>query len=66
NLLAAAGGPGVLEMDVNENPIRDATLDGAITLEDGAAVLPDTSGIGIDPDPAALAEWAVSHQNFQS
>lgn len=66
NLLAAVGGPGVLEMDVNENPIRDAALDGAITLEDGDAVLPDTPGIGINPDPAALAEWAVSHQEFQS
>jgi len=63
-LLAAAGGDGLLEMDVNENPLRDAMLDGCLAVADGQAVLPSAPGIGLDIDVAALAAWQVSHRTF--
>lgn len=64
NLLAAAGGDGKLEMDVNENPLRDAVNGDAAPITDGDAILPMGSGIGIDVDTDALEEWRVSHQTF--
>ena len=50
NLLAGVGGDGVLEMDVNENPLREAVLGGAIELRDGNAHMPTGPGIGLDVD----------------
>jgi L-alanine-DL-glutamate epimerase-like enolase superfamily enzyme len=50
HLLAAVRGPGLLEVDVNPNPLREAMLDGALALADGAAVLPPGSGLGFEPD----------------
>ncbi len=65
NLLAAAGGAGVLEMDSNMNPLRDAVLAGSIRLAEGDALLPGGSGIGIDIDTDAMDQWKVSHQTFR-
>ena len=50
NLLAGVGGDGVLEMDVNENPLREAVSGGAIELRDGNAHMPTGPGIGLDVD----------------
>jgi len=63
-LLAAVGGAGLLEMDVNENPLRDAMLDGGLGVDDGHAVLPSAPGIGLEIDVAAMAQWQVSHRTF--
>jgi len=64
NLLAAAGGEGVLEMDINENPLRDAVVASQLSLVDGDACLPTGPGIGIDVDTAGMAAWQVSHESF--
>jgi len=58
-LLAAAGGDGLLEMDVNENPLRDHVLAGALSVDDGFVDLPSESGIGMEPDLAGLEHWRV-------
>lgn len=58
-LLAAAGGDGLLEMDVNENPLRDHVLAGALRPTDGAVDLPETSGMGPAPDLAGMERWRV-------
>ncbi len=50
HLLAAVGGAGFLEVDVNPNEIRDAQLCGVFTVRDGRIQLGDQSGIGIDLD----------------
>jgi L-alanine-DL-glutamate epimerase-like enolase superfamily enzyme len=63
-LLATCGGAGRLEMDVNENPLRDAMLDGRLSVADGNAALPKAPGIGLDIDIAALAEWQRTHRTF--
>ncbi len=46
HLLAAAGGPGLLECDANENAFRDAVF--PLALRDGWVTLADTPGLGVD------------------
>ena len=58
-LLAAAGGAGLLEMDVNENPLRDHMLGGALSVQDGFVDLPMTAGIGDIPDLGEMERWRV-------
>lgn len=57
HLLAAAGGDGMLEVDANDNPLRTALSPAAQRLDaDGCIDLGDAPGIGVVPDPAAIAE----------
>lgn len=50
HLLAAVGGSGFLEVDVNPNDLRDAQLCGVFAVQDGKMRLGDRPGIGIDLD----------------
>jgi D-galactarolactone cycloisomerase len=50
HLLAAAGGNGLLEIDVNPNPHRDALIGDALPLVEGSIQLSEAVGIGISPD----------------
>jgi D-galactarolactone cycloisomerase len=54
HLLAAAGGGGLLEIDVNPNPHRDALIGDALPLVSGGVQLSEAAGIGIEPDWRAL------------
>ncbi len=54
HLLAAAGGDGLLEVDVNPNPLRDALCGPLATVRDGEVALSDEPGFGPPPDPALL------------
>ncbi|MGD9828183.1 MAG: mandelate racemase/muconate lactonizing enzyme family protein [Hyphomicrobiaceae bacterium] len=56
HLLAAAGGPGLLEVDVNPNPLRTALYEPVLDPS-GHVVLPRGPGLGIVPDLAALAAF---------
>jgi D-galactarolactone cycloisomerase len=62
HLLAAVGGPGMLEVDVNENPLRDALCGPVTDVRDGAIVLGEGPGLGIDPDLSPLARFKVDEQ----
>lgn len=48
HLLAAVGGPGLLECDVNENPFRDQVFD--LPLKKGVVTLSDAPGLGVDTE----------------
>ena len=48
HLLAAAGGPGLLECDANENSYRDAVF--PLPLQEGVVTLAETPGLGVDTD----------------
>jgi D-galactarolactone cycloisomerase len=50
HLLAAAGGEGLLEIDTNPNPDRDAMIGDALPVAGGVIQLSDAPGIGIKPD----------------
>ncbi|MDP0926270.1 mandelate racemase/muconate lactonizing enzyme family protein [Paracoccus onubensis] len=54
HVLAAAGGPGLLEVDVNPNPLRDALASSGDFVRDGHWHLSPRPGLGIDDIPAEL------------
>ncbi len=60
HLLAACGGDGLLEIDVNENPLRDLLAGPARTITDGSVTLTESHGLGIEPDIGQLSEFAVA------
>ncbi len=63
NLLAAVGGEGLLELDINPNPLRDAFLAG--TGSGGAEKFPlnaDT-GLGVTTMPEELAPFEIMHRS---
>jgi L-alanine-DL-glutamate epimerase-like enolase superfamily enzyme len=49
HVLAAQSGGGLLEMDVNPNPLRDGLVGTTLPLENGHIVLGDEPGLGFDP-----------------
>ncbi|QCI67011.1 mandelate racemase/muconate lactonizing enzyme family protein [Phreatobacter stygius] len=55
HLLAAAGGPGLLEIDSNPNPWRDRLAGEALKVEAGLVTLSEAPGLGIDVDWDRLA-----------
>lgn len=59
HVLAAVGGGGYLEVDVNPNPLRTELLDRAPQIADGTFVLTDVPGIGVEPDLARAAAWRL-------
>jgi D-galactarolactone cycloisomerase len=56
HLLAACNG-GLLEVDSNDNPLRDDFCGAVAAIKDGEIELPDTPGLGIDPDLTAIAKY---------
>jgi L-alanine-DL-glutamate epimerase-like enolase superfamily enzyme len=58
HLLAASGQAGLLEMDINPNPLRSDVLAGALVPHEGWVSLTDRPGMGLVPDLAAVQEWA--------
>ncbi len=59
HLLAAVGGDGLLEIDVNENPLRKILAGPVNNVEQGCVTLSERPGLGIDPDLADLAQFAI-------
>ncbi|RIX76243.1 mandelate racemase/muconate lactonizing enzyme family protein [Acidovorax cavernicola] len=60
HLLAAAGGDGMLEVDANPNPLRTALSPPLQRIEDGMIDLGELPGIGVEPDPARIADAIAS------
>ena len=56
HLLAACNG-GWLEVDSNDNPLRSDFCGTVADVSDGEIVLPETSGLGIEPDVAAIGRY---------
>ncbi|QYD71964.1 mandelate racemase/muconate lactonizing enzyme family protein [Paraburkholderia edwinii] len=65
HLLAAAGGDGLLEHDVMENPLREALATPFPRVENGTFALPDTPGLGVLPNLNEASGWLVNHQEFR-
>jgi D-galactarolactone cycloisomerase len=63
-LLAAAGGNGLLEFDVNENPLREHVLGQALAIENGFVDLPMSAGIGLEPDLSEIEHWRIDKKVF--
>ncbi|MCD0503782.1 mandelate racemase/muconate lactonizing enzyme family protein [Bordetella petrii] len=58
HLRAALGPEGLVEVDANPNPLREQVCVPG-RLEEGWLSLPDTPGIGVEPDLATLSEYRV-------
>ena len=57
HLLAGSGGGGWLEVDANDNPLRDDFCGGVAEISDGEIVLPEAPGLGIEPDLAGIEKY---------
>lgn len=57
HLLAAVGGDGMLEIDINDNPLRDLLCGPVGQVRDGRVRLGERPGLGVEPDLDALAQW---------
>ncbi len=65
HLLAAAGGEGLLEVDVNPNPLREALARPFPAIAKGRFELPEGAGLGIEPDLEAAADWLVMRREWR-
>jgi L-alanine-DL-glutamate epimerase-like enolase superfamily enzyme len=57
HLLAAHSGEGYAEVDANPNPLREEIF--PMHVDEGIATLPDSPGIGVEPDLARLKRYLV-------
>ena len=61
HVLAAAGGQGVLEVDINPNPLRDAICPMAENMRGGLWHVPDRAGLGMAELPEAVTAY-LTHE----
>jgi L-alanine-DL-glutamate epimerase-like enolase superfamily enzyme len=65
HLLASVGGDGLLEVDVNENPLRESLAQPYPALVNGCFTLDSAPGLGVEPDfspgaPQPLIERCIA------
>jgi L-alanine-DL-glutamate epimerase-like enolase superfamily enzyme len=57
HLLAGSRGGGLLEVDSNDNPLREDFCGTIADIKDGEIVLPETPGLGVEPDVAKIEKY---------
>lgn len=60
HLLAGVGGDGLLEVDCNENPLRDRFCGPLHDVRDGKVELGEEAGLGITPDLASIERYRTA------
>ena len=60
HLLAGVGGDGLLEVDSNDNPLRDRFCGPVANVRDGTISLGDDPGLGIEPDLASIEQYRAA------
>jgi D-galactarolactone cycloisomerase len=60
HLLAGVGGDGLLEVDSNDNPLRDRFCGPVINISDGLVTLEDDPGLGIEPDLSSIETYRTA------
>ena len=61
HILAAAGGDGLLELDINPNPLREGLAIPYPEIKDGHLFIPGTPGLGVEPDFGIVKKYLVSN-----
>lgn len=61
HLLAAVGGDGLLEVDCNENPLRQSLARPFPAIRAGRMDLSAAAGLGVEPDLTEVSQWRVLH-----
>jgi L-alanine-DL-glutamate epimerase-like enolase superfamily enzyme len=64
HLLAASGGDGMLEIDVNENPLREGLAQPFPMISGGRFTLGDRWGLGVEPDMTMVGEYLCEHHDL--
>jgi len=59
HLLAAAGGDGLLEIDSNDNPLRERLAGPLSKINNGHAQLTNNPGLGFEPDLRSIHQFCV-------
>ena len=59
HVLAAVGGPGMLEIDANDNPLVRGLWPAMPQVSGGQISLPDKPGLGVEPDQAVFRTYQV-------
>jgi L-alanine-DL-glutamate epimerase-like enolase superfamily enzyme len=57
HLLAGTGGDGLLEIDINPNPLRDACCGTVRHISTGRVTLSNEPGLGIEPEVQSLSSY---------
>jgi L-alanine-DL-glutamate epimerase-like enolase superfamily enzyme len=57
HLLAGVGGDGLLEVDCNDNPLRELFCGPVLTIAGGMVTLGDDPGLGIAPDLRSIEKY---------
>ena len=57
HLLAGSRGGGLLEVDSNDNPLREDFCGAVADIKGGEITLPETPGLGIEPDVKAIEKY---------
>ena len=60
HLLAGVGGDGLLEVDSNDNPLRDRFCGPVADIRDGMVTLGDAPGLGIEPDLSSIEAYRTA------
>jgi D-galactarolactone cycloisomerase len=60
HLLAGVGGDGLLEVDSNDNPLRDLFCGPIIDISEGTVTLSDDPGLGIEPDLSSIEQYRTA------
>ena len=60
HLLAGVGGEGLLEVDSNDNPLRDRFCGPVVNVCDGAITLSDDPGLGIEPELSSIEQYRTA------
>jgi L-alanine-DL-glutamate epimerase-like enolase superfamily enzyme len=60
HLLAGVGGDGLLEVDSNDNPLRDLFCGPVTDIRDGKVTLGDGPGLGIEPDLSSIERYRTA------
>jgi D-galactarolactone cycloisomerase len=60
HLLAGVGGDGLLEVDSNDNPLRDRFCGPVASITDGMVTLSEDAGLGIEPDLASIEQYRTA------
>ena len=60
HLLAGVGGDGLLEVDSNDNPLRDRFCGPVADIRDGTVTLGDDPGLGIEPDLSSIEQYRTA------
>jgi L-alanine-DL-glutamate epimerase-like enolase superfamily enzyme len=60
HLLAGVGGEGLLEVDCNDNPLRDLFCGSVSDIRDGIVTLGEEPGLGLEPDLSSIENYRTA------